>query len=236
MRVRLCVAVLCCVVTQSIEAQWPSKPGGGMRFLVTVFGSLDNEYKRGNVDDMAQYYSGDPSKQATAGAPSFTGIEGVLYQPVAEANGGIGFGVQMVKSAPHAIWWSDLGFGYRNEAYFDATFLNLIMPLRFRMSGGSTLVFEPGLDLPVMTGRFNANTASTGYHAIGSGWHFALGADMRMLGPVGATFRAGQRMAKAYATLEANAGQVALCCGAGSEKIQVDWSGKYMTLGLIVAF
>lgn len=205
---------------------------------ITGFASGFNTYARGNVDEFMHYETGDDSRDADAGSTAFYGFEAVLHR-AKDANGDrwVGYGVQARSSADHAIWGSQIAFGGGTDIYFNLQQLNFIMVRRYRTAPAYFAVIEPGIGFANMTGRYNGS-GNEDYNATTVGGHLAAGVDYQ-----GSTFVATARLGFRVLVVDAsfkdpssNTGySQTLCCGPGSDPLQVNWSGLYFTAGVGLA-
>lgn len=203
--------------------------------------SLINSYNRGNLDQYWQYLNSDPNLVPGEATGFFVFNIGNMGSLDLKQKSWMGFEVQLVKTASHAIWGTHTFYGGRNEVYYQALFMNVVLCYCYGLDAGNKffLVVEPGLDLSYMSGRISAttNVYNQGF-TIGLGGHIAGGINIMVSPKFGITARFGQRMIKinemhkdassetGYSSFYAN--------GVDGETVKVDWGGSYLTLGLMV--
>lgn len=229
------------VLDHMIKNQEPQDSEVTSKFYIGGGFSLVNSYNRGNLDQYWQYLNSDPAIVPGEATGYFQFNIGSISSIDLKQKNWLGFEVQLVKTASHAIWGTNTFYGGRNEVYYQALFLNVVFIYGYGLDPQNKLllVIEPGLDLGYMSGRISAttNVYDQGF-TVGLGGHIAGGINIMVSPKFGVTARFGHRMIKidemhkdassetGYSSFYAN--------GVDGETVKVDWGGSFLTLGLMV--
>jgi hypothetical protein len=231
------------VIACSASAQEPATGGDhtrlGTAFYASAGVSVLNKYTIGNdlVAFLAPY-----ARQAgqTVQLGSAWGLipiaAGVLF-PGDAGGSRIGVELQIVPTRPDAIATYSAFGGY--EIFLRATFINGAVIVAYPMSRGSPSAWtgELGVDAGIMTGTMSFAPYTTRYEELGSGVgaHAAFGLNLMFSKAIGITGRVGFRYLRIGENhVDASSSTGYKCFVLGGQCIKVDWTGPYLTSGLVV--
>ena len=151
----------------------------------------------------------------------------------------LGANLQIVKTAPHAIWGSCVFYGGGMDIHFDGYFMNVTLDYLRGLDKKNKIfmAIEAGLDIGLISN--NVTIGSTMYPEAmsgGVGFHLAGGMDVELAKFLGMNARLGYRHLKtsdAHKDASSTTGYKSFYVnGTDGETVKVDWSGVYFTVGL----
>lgn len=218
---------------------------GQSKFILGTGRSFINSYNVGNLNNFLQRMAKDPTITANAGSPALMMFNFGLRSCM-DTIGKTWFGVdlQLVKTAPHAIWGSCVYYGSGSvEMHFDGFFMNIpITYLRgVDQKNNLLLAIEPALDMALIGGDVYVNNYTyTEALSFGAGFHLAVGFDYSLGKYLGINARVGYRYLKTpemHTNDQSNTGYSSFYVnGVDGETVKVDWSGTFLTVSAYLAF
>jgi len=215
------------------------------KFLIGGSFSLLNSYKMGNLEEFWQYITRNPSIAAPLAATGILAVNmGSMSSLDSAGKNWMGVEGQFVStSSSHTIWGTNLFYGGKDEVYFNAKFINIVLSYGriLDTKNNLLLIIEPGLDIGLMGGKIIVNSKIYEQSfAVGVGGHMAVGINYMFSKHIGATARLGYRFIKIDETHQDTSSTTGYSSfyanGKDGETVKVDWSGMYFTVGLVLSF
>ena len=205
--------------------------------------SLMNSYNRGLLDEWFIEVTADPTRLVDAGSPAFYNFSGVLFIDVSP-NFALGFGTEVMVSAPRALWGTQIFWGGRQEIALNPFIVGFKVPLRLKIGGAGmmmSITASPMMLMGWVTGTYDNSATSTyweftpssktGFGVSGGietffGKSFGVGMNVGMRSlTVGLSFK-DPGSSTGYSTPILSSGT----------PVTVDLGGTYVTTGLLIRF
>jgi hypothetical protein len=147
--------------------------------------------------------------------------------------------LQLAFTPSNAISASNIYNGLLNEIKLNTFYYNIIMFYGHSLNHKKNLIviFEPALDLAMMSGSIKVDGTSYKESGMSGGSHFALGLDWIISKRILASFRAGERFMKIKEehedkTLSSGFGSFYVNPQINNDLVSVNWSGPFASIGL----
>jgi hypothetical protein len=216
----------------------PSAPV--MKFNIGVSG---NYFMRNESDNLKLFWrnmnGGNPNLEI-AGNPRYFCLNLSMCSPIGGTKRNwLGATLQLAFTPSDAISASNTYNGFSNEIKLNAFYYNIILYYGHTINHKKTLIiiFEPAVDIAMMSGSIKMQDISYKEFAISGNSHFALGFDWIISKRILANLRAGERFMNIKEehedkTMSSGYGSFYVNYPANKDLVKVSWSGSYVSLGL----
>ncbi|MDH5706367.1 MAG: hypothetical protein OEZ45_10145, partial [Candidatus Aminicenantes bacterium] len=93
----------------------------------------------GFLDEWFIEVTADPTRLVDEGSPAFYNMSGVLFIDISP-NFALGFGTEVMISAPRALWGTQIFWGGRQEIALNPFIVGFKMPLRIKIGGAGMML------------------------------------------------------------------------------------------------
>jgi len=205
--------------------------------------SLMNSYNRGLLDEWFIEVTADPTRLVDAGSPAFYNFSGALFIDISP-NFALGFGTEVMISAPHALWGSQIFWGGRQEIVLNPFIVGFKMPLRIKIGGAGmmmSITASPMMLMGWVTGTYD-NSASSTYWEFTPSSKTGFGASGGIETFFGKSFGVGMNVGFRSLTVGLSFKDPGSSTGystpilSSGDPVTVDLGGTYVTTGLLIRF
>ena len=205
--------------------------------------SLMNSYNRGLLDEWFIEVTADPTRLVDAGSPAFYNMSGALFIDISPIFA-LGFGTEVMISAPRALWGTQIFWGGRQEIALNPFIVGFKMPLRLKI--GSTgmmlsITASPMMLMGWVTGTYD-NSATSTYWEFTPSSKMGFGASGGIETFFGKSFGVGMNVGFRSLTVGLSFKDPGSSTGystpilTSGTPVTVDLGGTYVTTGLLIRF